>query len=382
MKPRALIIDGHVGCQLWQKAAVEAAGAEATVLSLRRRTEPVAFPMTAAEARLNKRLKFLWWRVPPRRRWSAAKSKLLDVAGANDLNEAIGAADMLLGAYPPNVAPLLVDLARRFDKRVVLNLAHRCTWEGAPGDGKKADAFAALLRELHADAKHTLAAMGEYDYQYAAHYLDVAPVKLYTACHHMPLQRHRPAVDTVLVGPSRPPHSPHLDTGPFASTADINARHRRWCAQNGKAKSLHFAEIRRLYPRYELADLARHAAVVVFPYSAYSISMAELYEMNMPFFVPSAEVLLAHRMPRELWSSPPPPAASASAATAHDALAHWLQFSYFYQAQNAVVWDSPDDLFRKLNEYDFADLSARMYHENKTRREESLRRWAEVLGSR
>jgi len=55
-----------------------------------------------------------------------------------------------------------------------------------------------------------------------------------------------------------------------------------------------------------LADLARHAAVVVFPYSAYSISMAELYEMNMPFFVPSVEVLLRHRMPRELWSSPPP----------------------------------------------------------------------------
>jgi len=306
VKPRALIIDGHAGCQLWQKAAVEAAGAEATVLSLRRRTQPVAFPMTAAEARLNRRLKFLWWRVPPRRRWSAAKSKLLAPVCGDDLAEVFDDVDRLLGAYPPNVAPLLVDLARRFDKRVVLNLAHRCTWDGAPGDGKKADAFAALLRELHADAKHTLAAMGEYDYQYAAHYLDVAPVKLYTACHHMPLQRHRPACDTVLVGPSRPPHSPHLDTGPFASTAYLNARHRRWCAQNGKAKSLHFAEIRRLYPRYELADLARHAAVVVFPYSAYSISMAELYEMNMPFFVPSAEVLLAHRMPRELWSSPPP----------------------------------------------------------------------------
>jgi len=74
----------------------------------------------------------------------------------------------------------------------------------------------------------------------------------------------------------------------------------------------------------------------------------------------------------------PPPAASAS--TARDALAHWLQFSYFYQAQNAVVWDSPEDLFRKLDECDFAQVSERMYHENRARREESLRRWVEVLG--
>ena len=35
--------------------------------------------------------------------------------------------------------------------------------------------------------------------------------------------------------------------------------------------------------------------------------MAELYEMNMPFFVPAAEVLLRHSMPRELFASPPPP---------------------------------------------------------------------------
>ena len=314
MKKRALIVDGHAGCQLWQKAAVEAAGAEATVLSLRKRGRPADFPLTAAERRIKNRMKFLWWRMPPRRRWSRMNGELLAMTCNNkDLDEVFGAADILLGAYPPTVGRLLMDLAERYGKRVILNLAHRCTWE-SDGRGRRPDTFTALLKQIHAGDAHTLAAMGEYDYRYAAHHLGVKPVKLYTACHHMPLRRHRPVCDTVLVGPSRPAHRPGLDTGPFASTDEINARYQKWCAKNGRPKALRFGEIRKLYPHYELDDLAKHPAVVVFPYSAYSISMAELYEMNMPFFVPAAEVLLRHRMPRELFASPPPPATRAASA--------------------------------------------------------------------
>ncbi|MDD9854919.1 MAG: hypothetical protein OXU88_01930, partial [Gammaproteobacteria bacterium] len=391
MKKRALIVDGHAGCQLWQKAAVEAAGAEATVLSLRRRGRPAEFPLTAAERRIKNLMKFLWWRMPPRRRWSRMNGELLAMTcNKKDLDEVFGAADMLLGAYPPTVGQLLMDLAERYGKRVILNLAHRCTWEG-DGRGRRPDTFAALLKQIHESDAHTLAAMGEYDYRYAAHYLGVKPVKLYTACHHMPLRRHAPVCDTVLVGPSRPAHRPGLDTGPFASTDEINARYQKWCAKNGRPKALRFGEIRKLYPHYELDDLAKHPAVVVFPYSAYSISMAELYEMNMPFFVPAAEVLLRHRMPRELFASPPPPpprpgphssadssatgagSSAASSATVDHARAvgDWLRFCWFYRQENAVVWNSPDDLFRKLTEYDLAGLSEKMYLENQTRRAKS-----------
>ena len=125
--------------------------------------------------------------------------------------------------------------------------------------------------------------------------------------------------------------------------------------------------------------------------------MAELYEMNMPFFVPAAEVLLRHSMPRELFASPPPPATGAGSSAASSAtgagssaassatvdharaVGDWLRFCWFYRQENAVVWNSPDDLFRKLTEYDLAALSEKMYLENQTRRAESLRRWAEVL---
>lgn len=383
MMRRALIIDGHAGCQLWQKAALEASGVEVTVLSLRRRTRPVAFPLTAAERTIQNRMKFLWWRMPPRRDWSPTNGALLALAcGEKDLADVFGEHDIFLGAYPPITGKLLFDLARRYNKRVVLNLANRFTWH-APG--RRLDAFAALLKEIHAGEQHTLAVMGEYDYRYVMHYLGVETVKLYTACHHLPLSRHQPACDTVLVGPARPPHNPGIDTGPFASTADINARYRRWCAKNRRRASLQFAEIRRLYPSYDLQTLAKHPAVVIFPHSAYSISMAELYEMNMPLFVPSAELLIEHRMPREVLAhrhTGAPHPASCLPHSFHDnarAMAHWMRFCYFYQVENAVVWDSPDDLFRKLTEYDLPAISEKMYLENQARRAESLRRWARVL---
>ncbi|MDD9858043.1 MAG: hypothetical protein OXU96_08375 [Gammaproteobacteria bacterium] len=380
---RALIMDGHVGCQLWQKAALEESGVEAKVLSLRRRTHPVAFPLTAAEEKTRNRMKFLWWRKWRSGDWSKTDGALLALAcNSKDLADVFGQSDIFLGAYPPNVGTLLMDLARRYGKRIILNLANRFTWHGA---GRRAEAFAALLREIHDSEEHTLAVMGEYDYRYVAHYLGVKPVKLYTSCHHMPLHRHKPACDTVLVGPTRPPHNPGIRTGPFASTEEINALYQRWCAKNRRPKAVKFGEIRRLYPHYGLEDLAKHPAVVLFPYSAYSISMAELYEMNMPFFVPSVELLLKHRMPQEVmahrhFGAPHPD--SRVPYSFHDsqrAMAHWLRFCYFYQVENAVVWDSPDDLFRKLAEYDLPGISEKMYLENKARREESLRRWAGVL---
>lgn len=380
---RALIVDGHAGCQLWQKAALEASGVAATVLSLRRRTRPVAFPLTAAEEKVQNRMKFLWWRKWRRRDWSRTDGALLALACSDkDLADVFGRHDIFVGAYPPNVGNLLMDLARRYGKRAVLNLANRFTWQR---QGRRFDAFAALLKEIHAGESHTLAVMGEYDYRYVAHYLGLEAVKLYTACHHLPLSRHQPACDTVLVGPARPPHNPAIDMGPFESTEDINARYRRWCAKNGRPKTLQFAEIRRLYPSYDLDELAKHPAVVIFPHSAYSISMAELYEMNMPFFVPSAELLIKHRMPREVMGhrhTGAPHPASRIPHSFHDsarAMAHWLRFCYFYQVENAVVWDSPDDLFRKLTEYDLPAISEKMYLENRARREESLRRWARVL---
>ena len=165
----------------------------------------------------------------------------------------------------------------------------------------------------------------------------------------------------------------------------MSSRYKNWCARNGRKTAFRFNRIRERYPAYDLFDLAKHPAVVIFPHSAYSITMVELYEMNIPLFVPSVDVMIKHGMPSEVmrhrYAGAPQPQ-SGLPRSFHDsesAMAHWLRFCYFYQVENAIVWDSPDDLFRKLSEYDLAGVSEKMYLENKARREESLRRWAGVL---
>ncbi len=383
---RALIMDAHVGCQLWQKAAMEKSGVATTVLTFRTRRKPVVFPLTSAEKKIQGTMQWLWKHTWRRGSWSKTDSVLLSLAcNTRDLTELFGTHDIFVGSYPPTIGRLLLDLGRRYHKRVILNLANRFTQKKLfLGGGGVSNTFTGILRALHESPEHTLAVMGEYDYQYIRHYLGMEPVKLYTSCHHLPLRRHTPTCDTVLVGPSGGPVS-RGGIAPFRSAEEINDLYARWCTRNGTRKTVTFGHIRDLYASYELEDLAKHPAIVILPYSAYSISMAELYEMNIPFFVPSVDWMLQHQMPSEVmahrYEGPPHPNSRIPYGF-HDskqAMAYWLRFCYVYQVEHAMVWDSTDDLFRKLTEVNLQNLSENMYRENKARREASLRRWAEVL---
>ena len=381
-------MDGHVGCQLWQRAVLRELGMETKVLSLRKSDARPQLPrhdnpVSAREREILKTIKRLWRNGGGRRGWNKVHAALLRLAcGGRDLAALFGGHDVLLGSYPPAVGRLLFDLARDCNSRVILNLGNRCTLNGA--SVRKFRSFAALLTEIHESREHVLAAMHEYDFQYARHYLGLEPRKLYVACHHLPLAPHRPTRDAVLIGPPSTPAAPRAPT-PFGSAQNMNAAYASWRAKNGRRKTMRFARIRSLYPNYDWRDLARHPAVVVFPYSSFSVSMAELYEMNVPFFVPSAEFLIRHRMPQEIvhhrCQARPHPR-SPHPCSFHDdarAMAYWLRFCYFYQLENAVVWDSAADLFQKLNDCDLSEVSKKMYAENRARRRESLRCWGEVL---
>ena len=381
-------MDGHVGCQLWQRAVLRELGMETKVLSLRRSDRLPQLPrhdnpLSAREQTILENIKRLWRGGGGRRAWNKAHTALLRLTcGAKNIADLFGGHDVLLGSYPPGVGRLLFDLARGCGSKVILNLGNRCSLDHP--SARKFKSFAALLTEIHESREHVLAAMHEYDFQYARHYLGLEPLKLYVACHHLPLRRHRPTRDQILVGPASSPAYAHALT-PRGSSEDMNAAHETWRAKNGRRKKLRFDSIRNLYPNYAWRDLAQHPAVVIFPYSSFSVSMAELYEMNVPFFVPSADFLIRHGMPQEIVNhrcQAPPHPRSPHPCSFHDgeqAMAYWLRFCYFYQLENAVVWDSEADLFQKLNDCDFSEISEKMYAENRARRRESLRRWDEVL---
>lgn len=46
-----------------------------------------------------------------------------------------------------------------------------------------------------------------------------------------------------------------------------------------------------MYSQYELSDLARHSAIVIFPYAVMSYSIVDFYLSNIPIFVPSIDML-------------------------------------------------------------------------------------------
>ena len=201
MTQRALILDGHIGCQLWQRAVLQKLGVKTRVLSLRSkhaRQQIDQPPLPSVEQKALNAIKFLWWRRPKRRSWNAVDGKLLSLlCGKRRLAALFDEADFLLGAYPPNVGRLLLDLAHRHQKGVILNLANRFSQENT--SRRDAASFVAVLKEIHQSPEHTLAVMGEYDFQYVRHHLGIEPVKLYTSCHHIPLRDHRPVYQTVLL---------------------------------------------------------------------------------------------------------------------------------------------------------------------------------------
>ena len=205
MNRRALIMDAHIGCQLWQRAVLRKLGVECKVLSLRKKRRRLQIdqpPLAAAEARTRSAIQCLWRYKPRRYRWSATDGKLLSLTGGKrGIKALFDESDFFVGGYPPVIGEMLLDLARRHQKRVIFNLANRFTLR-TPGD--TAD-FTAVVKEIHQSPEHTLAVMGEYDYQYVRHYLGIEPLKLYTSCHHIPLSKHRPVDETVLLDATPPP---------------------------------------------------------------------------------------------------------------------------------------------------------------------------------
>ena len=131
------------------------------------------------------------------------------------------------------------------------------------------------------------------------------------------------------------------------------------------------------------------------PYSAFSISMVELYQMNLPFFVPSDELLVDRMGDVRLCpiyqkqeavdelDRHHPVAGSAHAFSPNDASPNaqraWLKHMYFNQVENAQRWSAPEELFDKLYRTDLTALHGRMKAENLRLFAEQAKAWSEFL---
>ncbi len=383
---KILISDFHVGCQMWQSHALQTLGVEVSVASMSShgRYLKQGAGLSGCESLIAKRMAGAWgagWRGQFRE--ADAERLLRD----RRLMEALDSFDGFLCSFPPPLALLFLHLAKRLNKRVIWNMGHRFNLGvRTPGDNR---AVMNAIYEMRASPRHVVAVMSEYDYHYVRYYLGIEPVRLDLTCFHVPLRETQPARREILVGPV---HAG--DYGADARVREMNSL----AIQRGLGSQREppvFKLIRSLYRNYELEDLRRHPAVVLLPYSAFSVSMAELYELGIPMFVPSVDFIVRNRMMKDRILHPiycteneylafqmgqvcPDYAYSPNEYTA-DAERDWLKLAYFYRQKNVVVWDSFEELLDRLVSEDLVRVRRGMARENESRREDSRHMWSALF---
>jgi hypothetical protein len=347
---KILITDLHAGCQMWQAALLKELGHEVTIDS------------SSGHAHL----------IPE----SWKRKVIIRENGIITNGRAlVREFDTVITSFPPNFMNEFKDIV--FRRKKLLNLGHRIHIHPARG-------------ELVTDGI-CLASMSTYDAEYFKHYTGKAVIDLQVACFHLPRGlSYSPTQNIVLISPV---HAEVLL--PFESLHEMNVLCKKF-----KCNFL-FGKARELYGNFRYEHLVNHPACVLFPYSAFSISMVEMYELNIPMFVPSPQLLASVSGPKKLMNDvalypcymnetemktrdvphPDSPHKHSPNSYKHEDILYWSQFTYFNTRKNVVYWDSPNDLIHKLITTNLHDVSNRMRLENEEHRIKQLKAWKECISS-
>eukprot|EP01116_Phalansterium_solitarium_P014288 TRINITY_DN31871_c0_g1_i1.p1 TRINITY_DN31871_c0_g1~~TRINITY_DN31871_c0_g1_i1.p1 ORF type:complete len:515 (-),score=118.33 TRINITY_DN31871_c0_g1_i1:195-1739(-) len=151
---------------------------------------------------------------------------------------------------------------------------------------------------------------------------------------------------------------------------------------NGTGMSI--ASLKGLYKHYTWDDVTQHKAIVNIPYCNSVMSYFEYYRVNMPMLFPSKKFIVEMESwvrPRVYWRFTPDPAEKFLDVPGPNemynpaSIAHWLQFSDWYQWPHIIYFDSLEDLADKIKTTDFKAVSDKMKEYNKQVHAETLQTW-------
>jgi len=362
---RILISDYHAGCQLWQAALLEKLGNNIIINSL----SGHSFLIDE-----NKKQNII-----------VDANKILNVHNIQPVLSELDKVnvklfDTVLVSFPPKFIDLYKNVKLKYPK--ILNAGHRLHIHT-----KHDKLFINSLIEQTNNKEIILCSMSKYDTEYIKHYLNITPIELYVTCFHIPEHiSYKPIRHEILISPV---HA--TSVAPFKSILDMNQ------IAKDMGFNLIFSNIKSLYNHFKYEDLVNHKATVLFPYSAFSISMIEIYEMNIPMFVPSKRLLIETGIMNDISLFPcyssyeeminidiphneSPHKYSPNSMKNEDRL-YWLDFTYFNTKENVIYWDNPVDLFNKLISTNLQEVSNRMKTENIKHREKQLNNWKNLLES-
>lgn len=377
-KPAVIVSDMHIGTTMWQIAIMRSLGVSAEA-----RTLSAHAKYAAGEAIVSDQ----FFAVIAERPVGRVRE---DFARRRELQQLRFA----LASFPPSRIEALAKLPEQV--RLILNVGHRIHIHVAP---ERLAEFTLAVRAMASDPRYVLATMSEYDYHYTKYYTGVELRRLPVVCAHLAQALlagpYAPASRVVLVGPSH-----NLDTiiGFGDDLSLLNRLSGEYAERHGFEPYV-FEFIKKAYPGGTASpeNLARHPAVLMNPYSAFSISMVELYQMNLPFFVPSDDLLVGRmgdvrlcpiyqqREDVEELERRHPVGETGYAFSPNDespdAQRAWLKHMYFNQVENAQRWSTPEELFDKLYRTDLTALHGRMRAENHRLFAKQAEAWRELLPS-
>jgi hypothetical protein len=375
--PEVVISDWHIGTTMWQVAVLKAIGVPVEAYSLSGHRRYVSDDPSFCEDPLFVNLGA--WPEEKVREEFAKKRQWSHLTHA-------------LCSFPPSYAVTLEKLPPQV--ALFLNIGHRihiCT-------AHHLIKFTQRIIEMKHDPRYTIGTMSEYDFHYMRYYTGLEPLRLPVISQHIPQKlrnaSYAPRNRVVLIGPS---HNTSTIIGFDNNLDHLNHLSVSFAARYG-LEPYTFRFIRSVYPddQATMENLAGHPAVLINPYSAFSISMVELYQLNIPFFVPDDSLLVNTMGDVRLYPIYQDKEAVASLEAAYpvsssgypyspndespDAQLYWLQFMFFNQVKHAQHWTDPEDLFRKLYLNDLRQLHDNMQAENAQLFTKQLKVWASLFG--
>ena len=298
--------------------------------------------------------------------------------------------DCIATSFPPRLAHFARIFADRFNLRLIILSGHRFNLR--VNSSSENELIKKNLLEAHQNPQHILASASFYDLMYTQHYLNIKSEPLFNFSFHITQKIEHPDNNIVLIGPV------NVRGRPITKTYDKKIEHAytQFCDDNNLTPKFVFRFIRNVYQTYyRLNQLARHPAVIILPYSIFSYSQEELYDLNIPFFVPSVDFLIQSGMVNDrVLYDPPYTSLNSYKAMEADfeddgspncrseaAQRKWLSYSSFYQRENAIIFDNLTDLACKIHtvDQDGDGLRQKMYAENVKRRDENLKLWTKAL---
>ena len=153
------------------------------------------------------------------------------------------------------------------------------------------------------------------------------------------------------------------------------------------AEQFRFQELRK---PFTFEQLSTESAIVFIPYKPAVNFFLEIYEMNIPIFVPSpqfyAELDQEYKMSYErVWNGGTPESKASSIkyrpndTESFEANRYWNSFADHYRYPHVLQFDSWSDLVQKLSAADFRDISESMRVFNGKRKHYISNKWLSFL---